>query len=85
MDIAGNNIGINIPVESADCDCWRNEGEMVEWGNKIKEQREEIKQLQSVKLELEDRLSRRNDTIEEMRTIIQNLANALSKFILEDI
>ena len=85
MDIAGNSMPIDIPVENADCDCWRNEGEMVEWGNKIKEQREEIKQLQSVKLELEDRLSRRNDTIEEMRNIIQNLASALSKFILEDI
>ncbi len=42
MDIAGNSMPIDIPVETADCDCWRNEGEMVEWGNKIKEQREEI-------------------------------------------
>ena len=85
MDIAGNSIGIPIPVESNDCDCWRNEGEMVEWGNKIKELNAEIKQLQSVKLELEDRLSRRNDTIDEMRNIIQNLASALSKFIIEDL
>ena len=58
---------------------------MVEWGNKIKELNAEIKQLQSVKLELEDRLSRRNDTIDEMRNIIQNLASALSKFIMEDL
>ena len=25
MDIAGNSMPIDIPVETADCDCWRNE------------------------------------------------------------
>jgi uncharacterized coiled-coil protein SlyX len=86
MDIAGNHInGITIPVESNDCDCWRNEGEMVEWGNKIKELNSLVKNQEEVIDELNSRLDRRNSQINEMQDIIKSLAIALSKVIIEEL
>lgn len=89
MDIAGNTMPLNIPprvpVETMDCDCWRNEGEMVAWGNKIKELNALVKEKKEEVYEINERLARRNDTINEMREIIANLASALSKFINEDL
>lgn len=91
MDIAGNDTTdmrlsspIRIPVETADCDCWRNEGEMVEWGNKIKELNSLIKNHEEEIEELKERVSRRNSQIAEMNDIIKNLASALSKLMIDD-
>jgi len=72
---------LTIPVESADCDCWRNEGEMVLWGNKIKELNSLVKTHEDEIEELSERLSRRNSQINDMAEIIKTLAMSLSKSI----
>jgi len=89
MDIAGNQVRLStpmsIPVESNDCDCWRNEGERDEWGNKIKELNIIIENHEEEICELNSRLDRRNSQINEMHEIIKSLAIALSKVIIEEL
>ena len=86
MDMAGNLVGaITIPVESNDCDCWANEGEMVQWGNKIKELNALVKNQVGEIDELNSRLTLKNSQINEMQDIIKSLAIALSKLIIDDL
>tara|TARA_R110000765_G_scaffold258222_1_gene358507 strand:+ start:241 stop:489 length:249 start_codon:yes stop_codon:yes gene_type:complete len=76
LDIAGNA----LPTEE-----WKNEGEMVEWGNKIKDLRNLLHENTKIQDELKETVREKDYKIEEMREIIHHLATALSKFINEDL
>ena len=62
---------------------WNNEGEMLQWANKIRDLTIKVTQLEEAREEYDDRLERRDDTIDNLKRTIKHLSEAI-RTILEE-